>query len=496
MEATLDGAGHDATAMDGRRGDAAAVATALAPSTDWRRRFAPSPGVRGMRMTGQTVLVIDDNDGVRVALDVLLSLQGLTVVGAAGPDDGLERLATGDVDLVIQDMNFTRDTTSGEEGVQLFRAIRERHPQVPVILLTAWTHLETAVDLVKAGAADYLPKPWDDTRLLTTVRNLLALRKATVEKDALSRERHSVRAALADRYDLRGAVYESDAMHELFVMATQVAHANVPVLITGPNGAGKEVLAEVVQANSSVKTGPFVKVNVGALPSELMESELFGAEAGAYTGSSKARAGRFEAADGGTLFLDEIGNLSLTGQAKLLRVLQTGEFERLGSTQTRRVKVRVISATNTHLPAAIRAGTFREDLYYRLNVIELRVPPLASRQSDVLPLVRRFLEPGYQFEPAAERALFAYPWPGNVRELRNVVQRACLLSPERTIRASSLGLDLSLVEHRAPEREPDRREVEQALARAGGVVARAARDLGLSRQALYRRMEKLGIKEA
>jgi DNA-binding NtrC family response regulator len=472
------------------------AAIASGTAAHWRQRFAPGPYGRGLRMTGQTVLVIDDNEGVRVALDVLLTLQGLTVVGAAGPDDGLARLASGDVDLVIQDMNFTRDTTSGEEGVQLFRAIRDRHPQLPVILLTAWTHLETAVDLVKAGAADYLPKPWDDTRLLTTVRNLLALRRATVEKDALSRERHSVRAALAERYDLRGAIYESDAMHELFVMATQVAHASVPVLITGPNGAGKEVLAEVIQANSSVKAGPFVKVNVGALPSELMESELFGAEAGAYTGAGKARAGRFEAADGGTLFLDEIGNLSMSGQAKLLRVLQTGEFERLGSPQTRRVKVRVISATNADLKSAIRAGAFREDLYYRLNVIELRVPPLHARPSDVLPLARRFMEPGYHLDPAAERALLAYPWPGNVRELRNVVQRACLLSPERTIRASSLGLDLSIAEQRLPEREPDRREVEQALAKAGGVVARAARELGLSRQALYRRMEKLGIKEA
>jgi DNA-binding NtrC family response regulator len=473
----------------------ASVDARLSTSTGWRERFAPAPQLKGLRMPAQhTVLVIDDNDGVRVALDVLLSLQGLTVAGAASPAEGLARLEAGDVDLVIQDMNFTRDTTSGEEGVQLFRAIRDRHPNLPVVLLTAWTHLEMAVDLVKAGAADYLPKPWDDARLLTTVRNLLALRAATVEKDALARERHAVRAALADRYDLRGAMYESDAMHELFVMATQVAHADVPVLITGPNGAGKEVLAEVVQANSKVASGPFVKVNVGALPAELMESELFGAEAGAYTGAGKARTGRFEAADGGTLFLDEIGNLSLSGQAKLLRVLQTGEFERLGSHQTRRVKVRVISATNADLKAAIRAGTFREDLYYRLNVIELRVPPLSARVSDVLPLARRFLEPGYAFEPAAEKALQAYSWPGNVRELRNVVQRACLLSPERTIRVSTLGLDPALLEARAqPEREPDRREIEQALARAGGVVARAARDLGLSRQALYRRMEKLGI---
>jgi DNA-binding NtrC family response regulator len=496
MGGKLDRAAHETAVVETRRDEGAPIAAPAPPVADWRRRFVPSPGAGGLRMTGQSVLVIDDNDAVRVALDVLLSLQGLHVIGAAGPEEGLERLAAADVDLVIQDMNFATDTTSGEEGVQLFRTIRDRHPQVPVILLTAWTHLETAVDLVKAGAADYLPKPWDDTRLLTTVRNLLALRRATLEKDALSSERNAVRSALAARYDLRGAVYASDAMHELFVMATQVAHANVPVLITGPNGAGKEVLAEVIQANSAVKTGPFVKINVGALPAELMESELFGAEAGAYTGSGKARAGRFEAADGGTLFLDEIGNLSLAGQAKLLRVLQTGEFERLGSTQTRRTKVRVVSATNANLPVAIRAGAFREDLYYRLNVIELRVPPLAARPGDVLPLARRFLEPGYQFEPAAERALLAYPWPGNVRELRNVVQRACLLSPERTIRASSLGLDPSLVEPRTPEREPDRREVEQALARAGGVVARAARELGLSRQALYRRMEKLGIKEA
>jgi DNA-binding NtrC family response regulator len=454
------------------------------------------PPLRGRhgRMT-QTVLVIDDNDGVRVALDVLLSLQGLHVVGVDGPQAGLARLAAGDVDLVIQDMNFTRDTTSGEEGVQLFRTIRDRHPGVPVILLTAWTHLETAVDLVKAGAADYLPKPWDDARLLTTVRNLLALRRATVEKDALARERRSVRDALAARYDLRGAVYESDAMHELFAMATQVAHASVPVLITGPNGAGKEVLAEVVQANSSVRGGPFVKVNVGALPAELMESELFGAEPGAFTGNTRARPGRFEAADGGTLFLDEIGNLSPAGQAKLLRVLQTGEFERLGSTQTRRVRVRVISATNANLPAAIRTGTFREDLYYRLNVIELRVPPLAARPSDVLPLARSFLEPGYRFDEGAERALVSWGWPGNVRELRNVVQRACLLSPETTIREPVLGLGRPPGEGRTPEREPDRREVEEALDRAGRVVARAARELGLSRQALYRRMEKLGIRE-
>jgi DNA-binding NtrC family response regulator len=392
-------------------------------------------------------------------------------------------------------MNFRREATSGKEGVELFHRIRKSNPDLPIILLTAWTHLETAVDLVKAGAADYLSKPWDDARLLTTVRNLLQLRSAILEKQALARSRREVRETLKERFDLRGAIYDSDVMHELLVTATQVAPAEVPVLITGPNGAGKEVLAEIIQANSACADGPFIKVNVGALPGELMESELFGAEAGAYTGAAKTRQGRFEAADGGTLFLDEIGNLSMAGQAKLLRVLQTGEFERLGSSVTRRVRVRVVSATNADLRAAIREGRFREDLFYRLNVIELKVPPLVARLDDVVPLARHFLEPGFVLDESAAKALRAYSWPGNIRELRNVIRRACLLAGDRVIRAAALGLPEQGVEARIVEREPERQDIEQALERSSGVVARAARELGLSRQALYRRMEKLGIRE-
>jgi DNA-binding NtrC family response regulator len=441
-----------------------------------------------------TVLLIDDNPAVRTALEVLLSLQGLGVVEASGPDEGLHLLAKSDIDLVIQDMNFRREATSGEEGVVLFHRIRKVHPDLPIILLTAWTHLETAVDLVKAGAADYLSKPWDDTRLLTTVRNLLQLRSAILEKQALAGSRRKVREALKERFDLRGVVYDSDAMHELLVTATQVAPAEVPVFITGPNGAGKEVLADIIQANSACADGPFIKVNVGALPGELMESELFGAEAGAYTGAAKTRQGRFEAADGGTLFLDEIGNLSLAGQAKLLRVLQTGEFERLGSSVTRRVRVRVLSATNADLRAAIREGRFREDLFYRLNVIELKVPSLAARLDDVVPLARHFLEPGFILDESAVKALRNYSWPGNIRELANVIRRACLLTSDRVIRAATLALPEHDVEVSPVEREPDRQDIEQALQRSSGVVAQAARDLGLSRQALYRRMEKLGIR--
>ncbi len=440
-----------------------------------------------------TVLVIDDNEAVRTAFDVLLSIHGARVLSAGSPAEGLESLKRSPVDLVIQDMNFRREATTGEEGVALFHEIRASHPDVPIILLTAWTHLETAVNLVRAGAADYIAKPWDDARLLTTVRNLLDLRKARAEAQALRAQRHHARQALATQFDLRGIVYESDAMHSLVSTATQIAHADVPVLITGPNGAGKEVLADIVQANSSVRTRPYLKVNLGALPNELIEAELFGTETGAFTGA-RARTGRFEAADGGTLFLDELGNLSGSGQAKLLRVLQTGEFERLGSNTTRRTRVRVIAATNSNLRLAIREGRFREDLFYRLNVIELEIPALADRREDIGPLARHFLEPGFSLSPPAVDALCRHPWPGNVRELQNTLRRACLLSAAGTIDVSSLALPAVAVLATPEDTALDRNTIEQALSRAQGVVAQAARELGLSRQALYRRMEKLGLR--
>jgi DNA-binding NtrC family response regulator len=269
------------------------------------------------------------------------------------------------------------------------------------------------------------------------------------------------------------------------------------VLITGPNGAGKERIAEIIQANSAVKDGPFVTVNCGALPSELIEAELFGADPGAYTGAAnKAREGRFELADGGTLFLDEIGNLPLAGQAKLLRVLESGQFERLGSSRTRKVKVRVVSATNADVAAMIRDGRFREDLYYRLNVIELRLPPLAERIDDVIPLAEHFLDGAVRLDDSARTALVGHAWPGNVRELKNAIQRAALLCQNGVVSARDLGL----VAVRggggriAADAEPDRDAIETALRNARGVISQAAAELGLSRQALYRRMEKTGLR--
>ena len=340
----------------------------------------------------RTVLVIDDNPAVVTALDMLFGLREIRTLRAGSPDEGLAVLERERVDLIVQDMNFHADTTSGEEGVALFRAVRGKYPDLPVILLTAWTHLPTAVELVKAGAADYLSKPWDDAKLLATVENLLELGESTREVARLRGERKAHRSALSQRFDLRGLIFAASAMERLVELAVQVARADVPVLITGPNGAGKERIAEIVHANSAVKAGPFVIVNCGALPSELIEAELFGADPGAYTGApNRAREGRFEIADGGTLFLDEIGNLPLAGQSKLLRVLESGQFERLGSSKTRTTKVRVISATNADIAAMMREGRFREDLYYRLNVIELRVPPLAERRDDIVPLAEHFL---------------------------------------------------------------------------------------------------------
>ncbi|MCO1333653.1 sigma-54 dependent transcriptional regulator [Microbulbifer sp. OS29] len=445
------------------------------------------------------VLIIDDNSSIVSALEILLSLHDLQPLCAITPQAGLQLLRENkDISLVIQDMNFTADTTSGEEGRELFFAIREISPDLPIILLTAWTQLEMAVELVRAGAADYLGKPWDDNKLISTINNLLELGELQKRQRASQQQAMNARSELREKFDLQSIIYRSDNMQKLLEMATQVAKSDVPVLITGPNGAGKEKIADIVQANSQVRDGPFIKVNVGALPEDLMEAELFGAEPGAYTGAgNKAREGRFEAADDGTLFLDEIGELSASGQVKLLRVLQTGEFQRLGSSQTRRVKVRVISATNSDLPKTIAEGSFRQDLFYRLNVIELRLPALCERPEDIAPLAMSFLrEKGNskKLSPQALTAMTRYQWPGNVRELQNVMQRASVLCQEDTIDEAVLALPEQPVAEKIDiSFEPSRELLQQTLASCNGIIAQAARELGMSRQALYRRLEKHGI---
>jgi DNA-binding NtrC family response regulator len=448
----------------------------------------------------RTVLVIDDNPAVAQALSLLFGLHDIRTLTAVTPQKGLATLARERVDLVIADMNFSADTTSGEEGTTLFRALRTNQPDLPVILLTAWTHLESAVQLVKAGAADYIGKPWDNDKLLAAVENLLELAEANRERQRLQNEQRRRRERLAEQYDLCGIVFASDEMERVVELACRVARADVRVLITGPNGAGKERIAQIVHANSSIRGGPFVAVNCGAIPSELIEAELFGAEAGAYTGAGRARIGRFETANGGTLFLDEIGDLPLAGQVKLLRVLETGQFEMLGSSRTRNTRVRVLSATNADLAALIRDGRFREDLYYRLNVIEIAVPALADRPTDILPLARHFLGQELILSDDGAAILLAHDWPGNVRELRNSIERVKLLARGKIVTASDLNLPpvhRAAAEGEALRRDaeqPSREAIEASLLESGGNVSRAAHSLGLSRQALYRRMERFNLR--
>jgi DNA-binding NtrC family response regulator len=458
-----------------------------------------------MRTPSLKVLVVDDEPSVVDAMTLLFDLHQIPCVSASDPDEGLRKAMEEDVGVVIQDMNFGGENTSGEQGVRLFHALRQADRDLPVLLITAWVSLETAVQLVKEGASDYMAKPWDDDKLVTTVRNLLEMRRLRIENRELQQQGRRARQALAERYDLCGLVYESEAMHRVASLALNVAGSDAPVLITGPSGAGKEKLAEIIQANSRRSQGPFVRVNVGALPEELMESELFGSEPGAYTGAKSLRVGRFEAANGGTLFLDEIDALSLAGQVKLLRVVQSGEYQRLGSSQSRRSDVRVISATNSDIRKSVAAGRFREDLFYRVNVIELQVPPLDQRPEDILPLARHFLE-GLVNEgrgvtglgKAAEEALLRHSWGGNVRELQNRIRRAVLTCVESEIGQA----DLDLTGFATPGNAQavlsstdaiERKKIEQALLEAEGVVSKVAQRLGLSRQALYRKMDRLGI---
>ncbi len=459
------------------------------------------------------VLVIDDQPAVLDALGLLFEIHDVPCVTAQEPAEALRLATGGEVGVVVQDMNFEPGETSGEEGVALFRRIKTARPELPILLITAWTSLETAVQLVKEGATDYLAKPWDDRKLLGTVRQLLTQGPPAAAGDEPGAE-------LAGDHDLCGLIFRSGAMRRLVSLALHVAPSSVPVLITGPNGAGKEKLADIVHTNSPHRHGPFMRVNVGALPEELMEAELFGAEAGAYTGRRDLRIGRFEAAGGGTLFLDEIDSLSLAGQVKLLRTLESGEFSRLGGNRTHISDARVISATNADLGAAISTGDFREDLYFRINVVELRVPPLAERPEDVEPLAEHFLaefaaargDGPRRLDREALSTLLDDPWAGNVRELRNRLQRADLLATGPTISPADLDLGRPQPVRQATMAPPatraaqdagdpvldptelaEKKRLERVLIDAKGIVARAAQALGISRQALYRKMARLGI---
>ena len=447
------------------------------------------------------VLVADDQPDVVQALRLLLRREGYATVEASSPAGALAAARAEEVDAALVDLNYARDTTSGKEGLDLLAELRALDPALPVVVMTAWGTVEGAVEAMRRGARDYVQKPWDNARLLATLRTQVELRQALRRGRLLSAEVSRGREQ-ADR----PVVAESRAMQEVLRVVERVAPSDAHVLVTGEHGTGKEVVARRIHALSARAERPLVVVNAGALSEGLLESELFGHVKGAFTDARADRVGCFELADGGTLVLDEIGAMPPPQQAKLLRVLQTGELAPVGSSRVRRVDVRVVSATNADLAAAAAAGTFREDLLYRLDTVEIRLPPLRDRREDVPVLAQLFLarqgarygRSAARFSPEAIEALLAHPWPGNVRELEHAVERAALLArgdvlgPEDlALRPRAGGAATALEELTLAEAE--RYLLQRALARAHGNVVEAARRLGLSRSALYRRLQAYGL---
>ncbi len=451
------------------------------------------------------VLVADDQVDILDALKLLLSDEGYDVTAARSPGEALERLEAADFDAAILDLNYTRDTTSGQEGFDLMERIRALDPTLPVLVVTAWSSVAGAVEAMRRGARDYIEKPWDDERLLVTVRTQIDLRRAL---------RGSQRLQEANARLQRGAtpafIGEAPSMREVRQTIERVAPSDAAVLITGEHGTGKEVAATWLHALSERKGKPLVTMNAGGLAEGIAESELFGHVKGAFTDARFDRIGCFELADEGTLFLDEIANMPVRLQAKLLRVLQTGEVQRVGSSRLRYVNVRVISATNADLPQEISAGRFREDLLYRLNTVVIHLPPLRERRTDIEPLARHFLhhyatryrKPLGHFDEGARGAMLAHRWPGNVRELAHAIERAVLMAePAATaISARHLGLqafrgsDTAAADALSLE-EAERVFIEKVLARHGGDVRLAAEQLGMSRSALYRRLQQYGVRD-
>jgi DNA-binding NtrC family response regulator len=448
-----------------------------------------------------SLLVADDQPHILDALELLLQPEGFGVQKARSPYAVLEALKSGSFDALLIDLNYTRDTTSGQEGLDLLTQIKAHDPQMPVIVMTAWANVELAVEAMRRGAQDFIQKPWDNARLLAILRTQIDLQHAVRRAQRLQEENRILRAE-----GLPQMIATAPAMQPVLETMARIGPSDANVLITGEHGTGKEVVAQTLHALSERAQRSLVAVNTGALPEGTFESELFGHVKGAFTDARAERIGRFELADGGTLFLDEIANIPPRQQAKLLRVLETGELERVGSSKTRRVDVRVLSATNADLHAEVEAGRFRADLFFRLNTVEIHLPPLRERREDIPPLAAHFLVRYAQryrkqmegLDPAAIQTMLQYGWPGNVRELDHTMERAVLMARGPRIEAADLGLSTSS-RPAAPSLEEMSLEsvesilIRKALARAAGNVSQAADALGLSRGALYRRMEKYGI---
>ena len=451
------------------------------------------------KTTPPRVLIADDQSDVREALRLLLKAEHFQTEAASSPRAVLSALEKSVFDVVLIDLNYTRDTTSGQEGLDLLNRIQAFDATLPVVVMTAWASVDLAVEAMRRGARDFVQKPWENPRLLAILRTQVTLARALRQAQRLEAENSLLRAE-----GLPTLIAESGAMRPVMDLLNRVGPSDANVLITGEHGTGKEVIARTLHALSPRASKPMVTVNAGGLPEGVFESELFGHVKGAFTDARADRVGRFELADGGTLFLDEIGIVPLALQSKLLRVLETGEIERVGSSQTRRVSVRVLSATNALLPAEVQAGRFREDLLFRINTIEVHLPPLRERREDIPLLAAHFLrqhaqryrKPLSAFEPAAMQALLDYPWPGNVRELDHAIERAVLLAAGERVCAGNLALREARDSSTSPRleemslEEVERYLMQKTLTRCDGNVSQAAKALGLSRSAFYRRLLK------
>jgi DNA-binding NtrC family response regulator len=446
------------------------------------------------------VLIADDQADVLEALRLLLKGEGYQIEAVTSPAAILGALDTREFDVILMDLNYARDTTSGQEGLDLLNRINSIDSTLPVIVMTAWGSIELAVEAMRRGARDFVQKPWENARLLSILRTQIELGKSLRNEQRLEAENQLLRAE--GRPTL---IAQAPSMQPILQMIARVGPSDANVLITGEHGTGKEVIAQTLHALSTRASKPMVTVNVGGLAEGIFESEMFGHVRGAFTDAKTDRVGRFDLADGGTIFLDEIANVPMNQQSKLLRVLETGQMERVGSSRTRKIDVRILSATNADLNEEVAQGRFRQDLLFRLNTIEIHLPPLRDRREDIPPLAMHFLRIYSQryrkhltgFDNAAMQAFLDHPWPGNVRELDHAVERGVLMARKNSVGVADLGLQ--------PAREGSNRledmsleEVEsflirKALARYSKNVSHAAKALGLSRSALYRRMQRYNI---
>ncbi len=454
------------------------------------------------------ILIVDDDSNVLAGLEFLLSEEGYQVKQANTVEHAKQVCAQQPVDLVLSDMNFQTDTTSGVEGLDFVRHVNTHFPDIPIIVMTGWATIEIAVNALKCGAADFVQKPWQDEHLIKSIETQIKLFQVAKKAESLSQHNRLLSSANFPT-DAEGIIAESDSMKSLVATLCELAQSDMNILLTGENGTGKSMFAEFIHRHSSRKNNDLVSVNMGAIAENLFESEMFGHVKGAFTDAQKTRIGRFEMADNGTLFLDELANIPLSQQAKLLRVLEAHEFERVGSSHTQSTNVRVISATNAKLNQLIDDKLFRQDLYFRLNTIELRIPALKERVADILPLAQSFLNKHAakygrlvpQLTDNAINRLNTYTWPGNVRELSHVMERALFTCQQQRITTNDLNIGPPQKQTFAPNYDDGSatlEEIEKAILKSrleyfAGNVTETAKSLGLSRSGYYRRIQKYGL---